>query len=101
MKLTHVENRTNKRNPYLCKSGFYITEMNMGNVPGDGYKLISTEDIAGPFKNLQRAQQVYRRILHGNIQPHFGIRGPEHTDPSRFGGSHIASIWYPTQNKQI
>ena len=99
MKLTQVDDRTNKRNPYLCKSGFYITEMNMGTIPGDGYKLISTEDIAGPFKDLQRAQKVYRRILHGNIQPHFGIRGPGHTDSSRFGISDVSTIWYPTHER--
>ena len=42
-------------NPFMIKKGFYITEMNMGHVPGDGYELISTSDVAGPFKTLDRA----------------------------------------------
>ena len=62
-----IENKTKteKRykqspNPYLCKSGFYITELNMGMMPNDGYKLISTDDLAGPFKTLERAREVFK-----------------------------------------
>ena len=52
---TKIEKRYKAEpNPYLCKSGFYITELNMGFLPNDGYKLLSTSDLAGPFKTLER-----------------------------------------------
>ena len=75
-------------NPYLCKSGFYITELNMGFLPNDGYKLISTTDLAGPFKTLQRAREVFKikvikdPCLNDND---FDIRGPADI---------TGSIWY-------
>ena len=47
-------------NPFLCKSGYYVTELNMGYVEGDGYELISTTDLAGPFKSLIRAREVFK-----------------------------------------
>ena len=47
-------------NPFLCKSGFYITELHMDDVPGDGYELMSTTDLAGPFKTLDRAREVFK-----------------------------------------
>ena len=63
------------------KKEFYITELNMGMVPGDGYELISTSDHAGPF-TLVKA----RRILEGMfknpgafINPYnYAIKGPTH-----------------------
>ena len=75
-------------NPYLCKSGFYITELNMGFLPNDGYKLISTTDLAGPFKTLQRAREVFKiKVIKDEFlnEWDFSIRGPE---------DKTGSIWY-------
>ena len=75
-------------NPYLCKSGFYITELNMGYVPGDGYELISTTDLAGPFKTLKRAREVFKiKVIKDKFlnEWDFQIRGPKDT---------TGSIWY-------
>ena len=75
-------------NPYLCKSGFYITELNMGYVPGDGYELISTTDLAGPFKTLKRAREVFKiKVIKDEFlnEWDFSIRGPE---------DKTGSIWY-------
>ena len=56
--------RVRKRdiNPFAIKKGFYITEMNMGYLPGDGYELISTSEIAGPFKTLDRAREIFKKL---------------------------------------
>ena len=75
--------RTRKRdiNPFAIKKGFYITEMNMGHLPGDGYELISTSELAGPFKTLDRARAVFRKIVCENKWRNhwdFDICGPEH-----------------------
>ena len=75
-------------NPYLCKSGFYITELYMGMIPGDGYKLISTTDLAGPFKTLERAREVFKiKVINDPyLNDHeFDIRGPADI---------TGSIWY-------
>jgi|TARA_B100001971_G_C17946761_1_gene410505 hypothetical protein len=88
-----TETKTEKRykaspNPYLCKSGFYITELNMGMMPEDGYKLISTSDLAGPFKTLQRARQVFKdKVINDPYlnDYEFDIRGPKDI---------TGSIWY-------
>ena len=75
-------------NPYLCKSGYYVTELNMGMVPGDGYELISTTDLAGPFKTLQRAREVFKiKVSKDEFlnEWDFSIRGPE---------DKTGSIWY-------
>ena len=68
-------------NPFTIKKGYYITELNMGDIPGDGYELISTSDIAGPFKTLDRAREIFKKIVCGDkFRNHwdFGIVGPEH-----------------------
>ena len=88
-----TETKTEKRykaspNPYLCKSGFYITELYMGMIPGDGYKLISTTDLAGPFKTLERAREVFKeKVIKDEFlnEWDFSIRGPE---------DKTGSIWY-------
>ena len=75
-------------NPFLCKSGFYVTELNMGYVEGDGYELISTTDLAGPFKTLQRAREVFKiKVIKDEFlnEWDFSIRGPE---------DKTGSIWY-------
>ena len=75
-------------NPYLCKSGYYVTELNMGFLPNDGYKLISTTDLAGPFKTLQRAREVFKiKVIKDEFlnEWDFSIRGPE---------DKTGSIWY-------
>ena len=88
-----TETKTEKRhkdspNPYLCKSGFYITELNYGMMPNDGYKLISTTDLAGPFKTLERAREVFKEKVINDPYLNdyeFDIRGPADT---------TGSIWY-------
>lgn len=68
-------------NPFTIKKGFYITELNMGYLPGDGYELISTSDVAGPFKSLDRAREIFKKIINGNKfrnEFDFGIVGPSH-----------------------
>ena len=88
-----TETKTEKRykaspNPYLCKSGFYITELNMGMMPEDGYKLISTTDLAGPFKTLERARGVFKsKVIEDSFlnEWDFDIRGPKDI---------TGSIWY-------
>ena len=75
-------------NPFLCKSGFYITELNMGFVEGDGYELMSTTDLAGPFKTLKRAREVFKiKVIKDKFlnEWDFQIRGPE---------DKTGSIWY-------
>ena len=75
-------------NPYFCKSGYYVTELNMGYVPGDGYELISTTDLAGPFKTLERAREVFKiKVSKDEFlnEWDFSIRGPE---------DKTGSIWY-------
>ena len=88
-----IETKTEKRykgspNPFLCKSGFYITELHMDDVPGDGYELTSTTDVAGPFKTLQRAREVFKSQItnDGFLNDHeYDIRGPADS---------TGSIWY-------
>ena len=88
-----TKTKTEKRykgtpNPFLCKSGFYVTELNMGYVEGDGYELISTTDLAGPFKTLQRARQVFKdKVINDPYlnDYEFDIRGPADI---------TGSIWY-------
>ena len=86
---TKIEKRYKQSpNPYLCKSGFYITELNMGMMPNDGYKLISTDDLAGPFKTLERAREVFKsKVIEDPLLNDwdFDIRGPADS---------TGSIWY-------
>ncbi len=75
-------------NPYLCKSGYYVTELNMGMMPEEGYKLISTTDLAGPFKTLERAREVFKeKVIKDPFlnEWDFDIRGPADS---------TGSIWY-------
>ena len=75
-------------NPYLCKSGYYVTELNMGTMPEGGYKLISTTDLAGPFKTLERARKVFKeKVIKDPFlnEWDFDIRGPADS---------TGSIWY-------
>ena len=85
------------------KKEFYITELNMGMVPGDRYELISTSDYAGPFTLIKA-----RRILEGMfknpgafINPYnYAIRGPVH-EVEAVGGDHTyKSEWYPNKDKK-
>ena len=80
-------------NPYLCKSGFYITELNMGFLPNDGYKLLSTTDLAGPFKTLERAREVFKSKVTNDpylSDYNFEIRGPKDI---------TGSIWYAGKDR--
>ena len=88
-----TKTKTEKRykqspNPYLCKSGYYVTELNMGTMPEEGYKLISTTDLAGPFKTLERARKVFKeKVIKDPFlnEWDFDIRGPADS---------TGSIWY-------
>ena len=37
---------------------YYISELHMGNVPGDGYELIDSTDMFGPYKSLSKSIYV-------------------------------------------
>jgi len=70
-------------NPFLCKSGFYITELHMGDE-----ELESTSDLAGPFKTLERAREVFKSKVTNDqflSDYNFEIRGPKDI---------TGSIWY-------
>ena len=86
---TKIEKRYKQSpNPYLCKSGYYVTELNMGTMPEEGYKLISTTDLAGPFKSLERAREVFKeKVIKDEFlnEWDFDIRGPK---------DRTGSIWY-------
>ena len=77
--------RARKRdvNPFAIKKGFYITELNMGHVPGDGYELISTSEIAGPFKTLDRAREVFKKIICGDDFPKYQVRSMHNERPNK------------------
>ena len=75
-------------NPYLCKKGYYITEQHFMDVPGDGYKMVDSTDLRGPFKTLEKAQQVYNDEFADNHD--IGIRGPGWTTSLGY-----ETIWYP------
>ena len=65
----------------MIKKGFYITVMIMGNVPGDWYELIYTSDVEDPVKTLDRAREIFKKIVfwvdyRNNWD--FGIVGPKH-----------------------
>jgi len=76
-------------NPFLCKKGYYITEQHFGDIPGDGYKLIDTSDLRGPFKTLKRAQEIFSSMFTKEDW-NFGIRGPEHDNDNKG----YNTIWY-------
>ena len=60
----------------------------MGMMPNDGYKLISTDDLAGPFKTLERAREVFKsKVIEDPLLNDwdFDIRGPADS---------TGSIWY-------
>ena len=75
--MINTETKTKNKqspNPYLSKSGFYITELHMGDE-----ELESTSDLAGPFKTLQRAREVFKsKVIEDEFLNNwdFDIRGP-------------------------
>ena len=90
-------------NPYLCKKGYYVTEMYMGMIPGDGYKLISTSDMRGPFKTLERAREIFKRVITNDKNLNdwdFAIRGPEHKVEDVSGTHNYETIWYPFKERE-
>jgi len=75
-------------NPFLCKSGFYITELHMGDE-----ELESTSDLAGPFKTLERAREVFKSKVTNDqflSDYNFEIRGPKDI---------TGSIWYAGKDR--
>ena len=61
---------------------FYVSELHMGYVPGDGYELISWTDTLGPFKSFKKAKDVFKdKICDDKNLNHwdFSIRGPYHS----------------------
>ena len=91
-------------NPFTIKKGFYITEMNFGYVPGDGYELISDSDIAGPFNTLERARAVFVAIMKSEadyMMPHnYSIKGPQRLIDSVGGNGQYESPWYSIKEKE-
>ena len=81
--------------PHLEKD-FYITEQYMGDVPGDGYELISSTDYAGPYKTLEKAKKMFVKLVKKDKflnEYDFIIRGPLHTAYSIPNYTH-KSTWY-------
>ena len=75
-------------NPFLCKSGFYVTELHMGV---DGLEM--TVDLAGPFKTLERAREVFKeKVINDEFlnEWNFSIRGP---------ADRTGSIWYAGKDR--
>jgi hypothetical protein len=70
--------RTRKSvNPFTIKKGFYISELHFGY---DG--LESDSDLAGPFKTLDRARAVFKKIVNeSNLRSDYNhsIKGPTHS----------------------
>ena len=74
-----------KINPYLVKKGFYVSSMNWGDIPGDGFELISSDVVAGPFKTAKRAHEVLENKF--NTDPmEYAVHGPAKTPNG--------DIWY-------
>ena len=38
---------------------YYISELHMGDVPGDGFELIDSTDMFGPYKSLSKARKEF------------------------------------------
>tara|TARA_B100000886_G_scaffold339764_1_gene306234 strand:+ start:1204 stop:1458 length:255 start_codon:yes stop_codon:yes gene_type:complete len=79
-------------NPYMVKKGYYISHLHFGELPGDGYKLLDSTIIRGPFKTLDRAKEVFDKDF-GDFSSfpncgEYGINGPEH-EPNGY-----PTIWY-------
>ena len=78
-------------NPFLVKKGFYISEMYYGQLPGDGYKLLDSIVVRGPFKSAERAFEVFEKDYEKQIMDYgtsFGVHGPEHS-PNGY-----PTVWY-------
>ena len=74
-----------KINPYLVKKGFYVSSMHWGDIPGDGFELISSDVVAGPFKTAKRAHEVLENKF--NTDPmEYAVHGPAKTPNG--------DIWY-------
>lgn len=74
-------------NPYMIKKGFYISEMHFGQLPGDGYKLLDSTVVRGPFKTAERAFEIFEKD-YGKHTMEYGVHGPEHS-PNGY-----PTIWY-------
>ena len=86
--------------PHLEKD-FFITEQYMGDVPGDGYELISSTDYAGPYKTLEKAKKMFVKLVKKDKflnDYDFMIRGPLHTIERRPNYTH-KTIWYNPEIK--
>ena len=74
-----------KINPYLVKKGFYVSSMYWGDLPGDGFKLISSDVVAGPFKTAERAHEIMEKKFNSNPME-YAVHGPAKTPNG--------DIWY-------
>ena len=88
--------KRNSVNPFTIKKGFYISEWNMGI---DG--LESDSDIAGPFKTLERARAVFKKIVteddyrnKAQIVHNYAIKGPTHTPKNASMFHSPTTPWY-------
>ena len=82
--------------PHLEKD-YYITELHMGDIPGDGYELISTTDYAGPYKTLKKAREMFKKLIcKDKFLNHwdFMIRGPR-----RYNAHGHLTEWYNFKSK--
>ncbi len=78
---------------------YYVSELHMGDVPGDGYELIDYTDMFGPFKSLSKARKVFKEKVCKNKNLNhwdFMIRGPYRTN--RMGHK---TEWYNFKSKSI
>jgi hypothetical protein len=81
--------------PVHLEKNFYISELHMGGSDLD-FKLMDHTDHAGPYKTLETAKKMYKRLISNNKMFNnwdFMIRGPEHQK------SGYKSIWYAPEDR--
>ena len=75
---------------------YYISELHMGDVPGDGFELIDSTDMFGPYKSLSKARKEFvKKICKDKNLNHwdFMIRGPRHKQNG------YSTEWYNFKSK--
>jgi len=88
--------------PVHLEKNYYISELHMGDADLD-FKLMDHTDYAGPYKTLEEAQKMYKRLITNNkMFQHwnFTIRGPVHETERVSGDGTYESIWY-SNNERI
>lgn len=72
-------------NPYALKDGYYINSMYYGMVPGDGFELISSTVVSGPYDTAELAEEEMQ-LQFGDEIWEYAISGP---------ADKIGNIWGP------